>query len=108
MTQKSKIYNYLKQNPRWFKSYELQTMAIRQFGCSPETAIRRTREMSEPPSENNHQREPVLERRRVGRYEEYRFGQTISPAEVAENLKDTFENERLFDAPVAKRKIRML
>lgn len=63
MTQKLKIFNYLKENPQWFKSYELQGMA-QGFGASPATVDRRLRDLY---------KEGSVERRRVGRYEEYRL-----------------------------------
>ncbi len=89
MTQKSKIYDYLKANPRWFKSYELQAMAL-QFGASPATVDRRLRDLAKAGG---------VERRRVGKYEEYRIRQVVAygNTKVAE-----VENTKLFEVPVKK------
>ncbi len=88
MTQKSKIYNYLKANPRWFKSYELQVMAL-DFGASPATVDRRLRDLAKAGG---------VERRRVGKYEEYRIRQAVryEPSPIIENTK-------LFEVPIKRR-----
>lgn len=86
MTQKDKIYGFLKLNPQWFKSYALQGMA-QDFGASPSTVDRRLRDLY---------KEGSVERRRVGKYEEYRIKQVqpvYAPAPIKENI-------RLFEFPI--------
>lgn len=97
MTQKNKIYNYLRDNPQWFKSYELQAMALK-FEASPATVDRRLRELALGTFKNGKMIvAPSIDRRRIGRYEQYRVKQTFNRDNYTKPEQQAMHNEKLFD-----------
>jgi hypothetical protein len=92
---KSKILYYLQTHPGWVSKPQLEQQSSNWL-TGADNIDRRSRELAYAGS--------IEKRLSPKRTTEYRFRRTIPPAEVAENLEATFANEKLFDAPVAKRK----